>query len=385
MFEPIHAQPKHEQVRRYLLDQIRDHRLEPGTRLPSEAKLGELLGVSRLTVRRAITTLVTDGVLRSEAGVGHVVRATAPSARIGILFNAGAFIYSESSRYVTGFPFLLFHALNRRLRQRGCHVSAYMPLLPADEDDANLGLEIEEHPLMIEVRRRRLSGLVGIYWPPIHSARPRQQQFSHQLESLLREQEVPWVSVIGRVWSNAVTVDMEAMIDQAIRTLKQQGATRLGLLTCGRIAGDYQALFTRTAQSLGLHVQEPWLGNAANHTEAQGHQWFTQLWDQPQRPDAVVITDDVLARGAMIAAVQRGVQIPGDVQFAHLWIRRSEQLLPCPSIRMEVDPDEMADAAVDKLLNLIDDANYLATRTMVRPRITVAHSLDDLTTEPFQA
>ncbi len=57
--------PLHAQIRRELESRIRDGQWPPGTRVPTEAELGEQFGVSRITVQRA---------LRDMADVGLVVR-----------------------------------------------------------------------------------------------------------------------------------------------------------------------------------------------------------------------------------------------------------------------------------------------------------------------
>ena len=59
---------------------VRDHLLAlvaqglaPGTPVPSERELCESFGVSRMTVRQAIDTLVVDGVLERQQGRGTFV------------------------------------------------------------------------------------------------------------------------------------------------------------------------------------------------------------------------------------------------------------------------------------------------------------------------
>ncbi|SDS29844.1 transcriptional regulator, GntR family [Actinopolymorpha singaporensis] len=63
---------KHAVVRAHLLDLIRD-RLEPHQKLPTERRLSEELGVSRLTVRRAVEQMVSEGEVYRIQGSGTYV------------------------------------------------------------------------------------------------------------------------------------------------------------------------------------------------------------------------------------------------------------------------------------------------------------------------
>jgi DNA-binding FadR family transcriptional regulator len=58
-----------------LRDYIREHRLAPGDRLPSEADLAAELGVSRLSLREATRSLQTLGVIEAQPGNGLFVAA----------------------------------------------------------------------------------------------------------------------------------------------------------------------------------------------------------------------------------------------------------------------------------------------------------------------
>lgn len=63
---------KHERVRRQL-QALAQHALRPGDALPGERQLEEQFGVSRITVRRAISDLVREGVLVRLKGKGTFV------------------------------------------------------------------------------------------------------------------------------------------------------------------------------------------------------------------------------------------------------------------------------------------------------------------------
>jgi DNA-binding GntR family transcriptional regulator len=64
---------------RHLADQIRSGRYAVGSTIPTEAELQRRFDVSRFTVREALRELKDRGLLTARAGVGTVVRASAPS------------------------------------------------------------------------------------------------------------------------------------------------------------------------------------------------------------------------------------------------------------------------------------------------------------------
>ncbi|MEA5041141.1 FadR/GntR family transcriptional regulator [Oscillibacter ruminantium] len=68
-----------EQAAEQLLDMItEEHRYESGSKLPNENELSDLLGVSRTTLREAISFLVAQGVLEIKRGKGTFVAKELP-------------------------------------------------------------------------------------------------------------------------------------------------------------------------------------------------------------------------------------------------------------------------------------------------------------------
>src|SRR3954454_5990002 len=70
VFEPVQAPTTFEETVEGLGTAILLRILGPGPRLPSERELAEQLGISRSTLRQAITTLVQSGHLESVRGRG---------------------------------------------------------------------------------------------------------------------------------------------------------------------------------------------------------------------------------------------------------------------------------------------------------------------------
>ena len=61
------AVPQYEQIKQILLRDIESGVLGPHSRLPSERKLVEAFGVSRITVRQALSVLLQVGYLCTQA------------------------------------------------------------------------------------------------------------------------------------------------------------------------------------------------------------------------------------------------------------------------------------------------------------------------------
>jgi len=71
----LDRRPLYVQVHDRLLALIREGRLQPGDRLPSETQLADQLGISRATLREALRLLEEEGVIVRRQGLGTFVAA----------------------------------------------------------------------------------------------------------------------------------------------------------------------------------------------------------------------------------------------------------------------------------------------------------------------
>ena len=86
-------QPAYRQLRDALERAIRGGTYPPGSALPSERELGERLGLSRMTVRRALEELVRDHVIEQRRGSGTYVRGRRVEQPTDVLLG-----YTEEAR-----------------------------------------------------------------------------------------------------------------------------------------------------------------------------------------------------------------------------------------------------------------------------------------------
>lgn len=80
--DPASDRAVYRQIADHLRADIESHKLAPGAQLPSESALMAEYGVSRVTARRALSVLVTDGLVLAEHGRGWFVRRRPPVRRL---------------------------------------------------------------------------------------------------------------------------------------------------------------------------------------------------------------------------------------------------------------------------------------------------------------
>ena len=74
--------PRYQQVKEYILSRIEGGELQPEMKIESENRLVDLLGVSRMTVNRALRELTAEGRLTRVQGVGTFVASQKPQSAL---------------------------------------------------------------------------------------------------------------------------------------------------------------------------------------------------------------------------------------------------------------------------------------------------------------
>jgi len=105
---PTDSSPLHSQLEARLRQLIRDGEVPSGSALPGELELAAQLGVSRHTVRHALSVLTNEGLLRRERGRGtRVLPSTGGAVTERTLASFYAFAWELSARGVPQRSFVL--------------------------------------------------------------------------------------------------------------------------------------------------------------------------------------------------------------------------------------------------------------------------------------
>lgn len=98
-FEPIKKRTLSDKVREYLYEYIKTMDIKKSTKLPSEDVVAQNLGVSRITIRKALTDLETSGVVFRVHGKGTFVNPEALQLKVNIAYGFEVKQMIEDSGY----------------------------------------------------------------------------------------------------------------------------------------------------------------------------------------------------------------------------------------------------------------------------------------------
>lgn len=96
--QPESPEPLYQQVRSVMASWIKDGKLQPHDKIPSEHQLCECFSVSRMTVRQALSKLKEEGVIYTRHGKGVFVAEPPPGLELTFVLTG----YSEETAPVHG-------------------------------------------------------------------------------------------------------------------------------------------------------------------------------------------------------------------------------------------------------------------------------------------
>lgn len=335
--------------------------LGPDARLPPMVELRRLMGVSMTALAGALGDLEAQGVLVRRNGVGVFtaprVEAAAPW-RVTLLCTPNFFRAGHS-------PFwdMMVEQIHNRAHEDNGEVELHF-LQGQGTATRKRGMEALQESLRRDLAAGRHAGVLAI-------------GADASTLTWIEQQGVPVVSFAGggRYRVGQTNTDVAYL---GARTLAERGCRRIGLwqlaiqeqkktrpeaLIVGR--ENQREMFFRGLREGGATplpelVHSPEWQPSSSSLLTLSHQ--EQGWDAAMRffdgdlprPDALVITDDFMTRGALAVLERMGIEVGHDVQIATHSNRGSALLEPYHDrlIRLEFDPAEVVDLMFQTLQQL---------------------------------
>ena len=359
-FQPKSAPSKREEVKAFLRSEARA--AGRGNKLPTVMELCGKLDVAKATVNSALVELEEEGIVRRRRGSGIYVSDQIDTKCIALVFGGNIFEFGVSPFYS-----MLLERSRLRAASHDEMFSFYLDLPAADRP-------VPVHQDLAEaLERRRLHGVLLV------------SRSSSEQEVWLRAQGVPVVSMAtGHLEPNCVTTDYAELVRMGARALAGQGCRRIGLISAFGLSSARRlqsAAYRETLAGLGLPVCEDlvWeppgneLADLPHDTREEQGYWALRKLLEAGALDGVVINDDMMTRGALVAAKKLCLTIGSDLKIATHANKGSSALSEQEAALtlMELDPNDFVEAMFGMLERLMAAGELSAKPVLVSPKLRV--------------
>jgi DNA-binding LacI/PurR family transcriptional regulator len=92
------------------------------------------------------------------------------------------------------------------------------------------------------------------------------------------------------------------------------------------------------------------------YDEQYGYDSLCKIFDSQNKPDVVLISDDIITKGASQATLKLGLNVPDDIMLICLSANKSiERFYPCPISQIIYDPADLAKASITLLNDIFSN------------------------------
>ncbi|UUO04929.1 LacI family transcriptional regulator [Blastopirellula sp. J2-11] len=328
------GQPKYEQLRDFVAQQIEQGQLPAGEALPPEARISETLGIARSTVRQALSTLEREGLIRRIHGKGTFIHEQARQ-RLQKGQDLFALIIPETS---AGF----YPSLQMSFEEAAAGFHNQVIICNSNNEIDKQGNSI------LQLMDLNVAGvaIVPTTNPPTPAFHVRQ----------LRERGIPVVCCsrpIEGVQAPLLSIPFEEVGSEAGKLIREAGHQHVLFLT-GTKSDAGTAYEIGFRQALGPRVQvETYYGTNPNPDvtiqEAELAAELERQFAQPAPPTAIFASFDSLAELAFVLLSRLGLRVPEDVSLVGFGGSRRQGALTSRLTSITVDEAKMGHEAIELL------------------------------------
>lgn len=332
--------PLYLQVEQIFEDLILSQTLGTNELLPGVPLLAQQLGVSQFTVQKAYKNLQERGLIYSILGKGTYVAEARQNAFVGLLIHHEMLVQAPQSPTLP----ILIGFIRDALMAAGLSVRILTDMNRRQDKMSPVSSEV-----MSTLTNERLLGVISLG----HFG-------SEAFFRLMRQRSIPTVGF------HATTSEFDVSIWQSWADLLRLGMKRLVSDGRKRVAVLWLDNFHNPAQpprkldgveavfsELQLPCDPELIVGVHQATDWAGYHAFNDLWQRADRPDGLIIMDDVIGRGVLMGTLAHQVAVPGELAVVVQSNVESPIAFPGQWHRYEFRLSEMANGAVSALRRLM--------------------------------
>lgn len=347
---------------------IEDGVLNEGEFILPHSELASRVGVGHSTLQRALSQLAKEGWIRRIPRAGTVVRSLKKHAdeECWIAIMTRAFFDPGASSWDALVQKALFNCLGDSEYEFRMYPNRFV-------NRGSSGPQRVDPFLIRDIEEGLVAGLF------ICGNIPAGNQ---PLLQALKQSKVPRVefsAVISSSLCDIVSLDPAAFMECAFSEIDQLEATSVGLLRVPQMAdrelGDQLYAYQMLAEERGLERRQEWEITILKPTESEGVIAARKLLESEELPDILIITDDIVAKGAMTALAVADIDVPSDLKVFTKGNMDSGIRYQRPVTSINYDIHQLVSEGFRFLNERIEGYAGSGRRLLIAPSEVVPHSI----------
>ncbi len=325
-------------------------------KLPPERELMKQMGVSSSTIRLAIKELVKQGLVVSRHGSGTYASQDIINGQrtIGVIFGV-----MNDDMMKSPFHLHLYHRICQQIEDAGWLVRVYTLFHGTEQRDERM-----YNNLIADGDNRKFCGVISMVANNYLDKRIFDVFDEHQIAQLNFDCDAP---------HSAVMLDYFALGRLGAEYFHKIGIRKIGIIGAAKMVNgapsDDCAGFLRGLQSYPeMTTCDEWICNGVSRM-TYGYQAFKQIWSATEKPEGIVVSDDIVFIGVMIAMLQLGVRYPEDLKLVVQGTVEAKELNVFMPPRLMFSVADVASLAVNQIVDRVQKKIFGASNIRVSPKL----------------
>lgn len=329
---------KSKQVEKYLRNAIMSGRWSSGSTLPPERDLLAEFGISRATLRDALSSLSNDGLIVRKQGSGTYV---------GDVEERGVVAVTGSAHNLSSPLGYWYRDLVQKAQERVASAGHKSALWIGD--GSSLDTFVESTSLFQKSNiRQTLAVLNTVYFEGLDA------RFAAEGVTSVN------ISLVAPAGKYSVVLDYAQMTEQAVRTLKSHGYEDF-MLFCeptrkfsrDRVVFQLETELARLQRwAVDFNEDRMFTVDTTDGFNSV-YDGFKEMWSRPNRPRAIFFYDDSFFDIASRAILELGIRVPEELAILTHANSYRQFHFPIPITRVGFSSDHVVDAAWSMCRKLI--------------------------------
>jgi len=352
--------PLYLQIIDEIKSKIASHALKAGDQLGSHAELASTYKVSLITVKKALATMIQQGILYSRVGKGTYIAPQSDVLQHQEPLTIGLVLQDLRSPFFSR----VMHSVEDAAYELGYHVLISNSSGKAEKEDAQIA----------RFKKFGVKGMIIASMSHKYHATPSVRRLLHEgfpfvMVSYIADDEIPFVGCDHRLGGFMAT-----------EYLIKIGYEKIGYISGekGNLVGDlrrkgYEEALKAHGRKVDKRLVHHLRMKGEWHDYQSGYEIGKKFKSFEVKPDAIFVYNDLAALGFQEAALAQGVRIPEDVALVGFDDIERGQYAAVPLTTVRQPTDSIGRQATDLLLRLMAGKRNVLRR-VIKPELVIRAS-----------